>query len=133
VAEVLKLTNNEGVDVAFNATYVESSFVQSASVVKRGGKWLCVENNWGKQHEGALAKCQERGAIATNGDYGRYLFIPAFVTQAHKHFPHMLASCDKLYAEGVHVRATKVIPFGDLEKVQEEVLAVGNGKRSGSY
>jgi hypothetical protein len=42
----------------------------------------------------------------------------------------MLAACDKLYKDGVHVRVSKVIPF-DLEKVQEEVKAVGESKRFG--
>jgi hypothetical protein len=42
----------------------------------------------------------------------------------------MLASCDKLYASGVCVKISRVIPF-ELDRVKEEVLAVGEGKRFG--
>jgi NADPH:quinone reductase len=130
VAEVLKLTNNEGVDLVVDTTYVTSSFDQSASVVKKGGIWTCVGNSWADQHKTARAKCEERGAKAQLADFGRYWVLPEYIAQAPVHIPYMLAACDQLYASGVGVKVTKTIPFV-LEKVQEEVLAVGTGKRSG--
>lgn len=130
VAEVLELTNNEGVDAVVDATHAPSSFLQSASVVKRGGKWIVVDFQWRPQHEDVLGVCERRGVKPHFGDFARYWAVPHYISLAQQHITHMLRSCDKLYAEGVHVRVTKTIPF-ELEKVSEEVTAVGESRRSG--
>lgn len=126
----MKLTNNEGVDVAVDTTYSTSSFIQSANSVKKGGKWICVTTVWGEDHKKALGICESRGVAAQSGDYGRYWALPDVIPLAEKHTPHMLESCDKLYASGVHVKVTKVIPM-ELAPMKEEVLAVGESKRCG--
>jgi len=128
VQEVLKLTHGKGVDVAVDTT-VQASFVQSASVVRQGGKWIYVGSSWKDQQQAALDKCKERGVTPLMGDFGKY-WTPAYKQQALVDVPHMLESLDKLYASGVHVRITKTIPF-EIEKMREEVVAVGGTKRSG--
>jgi NADPH:quinone reductase-like Zn-dependent oxidoreductase len=130
VAEVLKLTNNEGVDVSVDTTNVPSSFLQSSSVVKKDGKWICVQTAWGDDHQAALAKCKEKGVDAQFSDYGRYWFLPQYQARTKQDVSHMLASCDKLFSSGVSVKIAKVIPF-ELEKIKEEVLAVGQTQRFG--
>ena len=40
VVEVLNATGGRGVDVAYDATYMESSMIQAAAVLAKGGQWV---------------------------------------------------------------------------------------------
>lgn len=42
VARVLELSENQGVDIAYDSTYVESSFAQSLAAVRQGGTWIVL-------------------------------------------------------------------------------------------
>jgi len=135
VEEVLKLTNNrEGVDLAFDSTYAGSSFVQSARVVKKGGRWIRVGgpawNAGGVNDEEAREVCKERGVEATNGDLGRY-WLPDFSSRLHE-VAEMLEACDRLYASGVSVKVAKVVPF-DIESVRQAEEASSQGKIFGKF
>lgn len=118
--------------MAVDSTFVHSSFSQSASAVKQGGKWILTGNKveLGDSHKAALEICEKRGVSFSTGDYGRYWFLPEFVALAGKHIPHMLEACNKLYADGIHVRVSKVIPL-ELTPMAEELKAVGDPNEVG--
>jgi NADPH:quinone reductase-like Zn-dependent oxidoreductase len=48
VAEIAKLTDGRGVDVVFDATYSETSFVATAGLVRKGGSWIVLGVGPGK-------------------------------------------------------------------------------------
>ncbi len=119
VSEVLKLTNGEGVDVAIDSTYVSASFIQSAKVVKKGGRWIRVgPQQWNSEasDEEAREVCKQRGVEAASGDMGRY-YDPKYAAEHPNGIADILAACDILYKQGVGAKVTKVVPF-DLEAVR---------------
>ena len=42
LAEIMKLTNGEGVDLVYDTTYSETSFVNTAKMVRNGDKWVVL-------------------------------------------------------------------------------------------
>jgi len=48
VAEIAKLTAGRGVDLVFDATYNEKSFVETAKTVRQGGSWIVLGVGPGK-------------------------------------------------------------------------------------
>jgi len=128
VEEVMKFTNNEGVDLVLDATYSSSSFAQSASVVKKGGRWFRIGNTWNQaaNDEEARAICEKRGVDAQNGDLRRY-WVPPYMERMHE-MTHSLVMSDKLYASGhLKVHISQVVPY-TLEAVRKGVLESGTGK-----
>jgi len=128
VDEVFKLTNGEGVDVVLDATYSSSSFAQSASVVKKGGRWFRIGNTWNQaaNDEEARAIAQKRGVDAQTGDLRRYWVAP-YIERIHE-MTDSLSRCDELYKSGaVRVRISKTVPF-TIEAMRHEVTQSGTGK-----
>jgi NADPH:quinone reductase-like Zn-dependent oxidoreductase len=79
-AEIAKLTRGRGVDVAFDVTYSEQGFVETAKTVRRGGTWVVLGVGPGKTtrlveaHSPVDAILAERGAKHVNVNLLRYFF-----------------------------------------------------------
>ena len=75
VAEVMKATDGKGVDVVYDATYMESSMMQSAAVVARGDQWVRL-GPWTHSRPGFQQELEPivsgRGATASFGDLAFY-------------------------------------------------------------
>src|SRR5271168_1504994 len=82
-AEIAKLTDGEGVDLVYDATYSEQGFVESAKSVRRGGSWIVLGVGPGKTtrlvetHSPVDAILAERGAKHVNVNLLRYFSEPA--------------------------------------------------------
>lgn len=82
-AEIAKLTDGRGVDLVFDATYNEHSFVETAKTVRRGGNWIVLGVGPGKTtrltetHSPVDAILAQRGARNVNVNLLRYFSEPA--------------------------------------------------------
>jgi NADPH:quinone reductase-like Zn-dependent oxidoreductase len=82
-AEIAKLTDGEGVDLVYDATYSEQGFVESAKSVRRGGSWIVLGVGPGKTtrlvetHSPVDAILAARGAARVNVNLLRYFSEPA--------------------------------------------------------
>ncbi|WP_225077538.1 MULTISPECIES: zinc-binding alcohol dehydrogenase family protein [unclassified Streptomyces] len=82
-AEIARLTDDQGVDLVFDATYSEHSFVETAKTVRRGGSWIVLGVGPGRTTR--LAETQspvdailaERGARRVDVNLLRYFSEPA--------------------------------------------------------
>jgi NADPH:quinone reductase-like Zn-dependent oxidoreductase len=126
-AEVLKLTNNRGVDIVLDTTYNERSFVQSAKAVAKGGRWYRIGNTLNQiaNADEAVAICKQKGVECDAGDLRRYWVEPyvkdvALLTES-------LERADQLYKHGVTAKIYKTIPF-QYQEVAKAVEESGHGK-----
>jgi NADPH:quinone reductase-like Zn-dependent oxidoreductase len=82
-AEIARLTDGRGVDLVFDATYSEQSFVDTAKTVRQGGSWIVLGVGPGKTtrlaetHSPVDAILAERGAEHVNVNLLRYFSEPA--------------------------------------------------------
>ena len=81
VVEVLTATGGRGVDMVFDATYVERSMKQSAAVIAKGGQWVRLgsfdyDPPTRKQEVETIVN--SRGGKVVIGDLGRYSLDPAY-------------------------------------------------------
>jgi NADPH:quinone reductase-like Zn-dependent oxidoreductase len=82
-AEIMKLTDGAGVDLAFDTTYNEASFVNTASAVRQGGTWVVLGVGPGKTTRTTQTESPvdvilaERGARHVNANMLRYFSDPA--------------------------------------------------------
>ncbi|MFC7585118.1 zinc-binding dehydrogenase [Nonomuraea antimicrobica] len=82
-AEIAKLTGGRGVDLVFDATYSERSFVETSKTVRRGGRWAVLGVGPGRTtrlaetHSPVAAVLAERGATYVNVNLLRYFSEPA--------------------------------------------------------
>jgi NADPH:quinone reductase-like Zn-dependent oxidoreductase len=66
-AEIAKLTDGRGVDVVFDATYNEDSFVATAGMVRRGGSWVVLGVGPGKTSRRADTESPVANILAAKG------------------------------------------------------------------
>jgi NADPH:quinone reductase-like Zn-dependent oxidoreductase len=91
-AEIAKLTNGQGVDVVFDATYSERGFVETAKTVRRGGAWVVLGVGPGKTtrlvetHSPVDAILAERDASNVNVNLLRYFSEPATLDSKARDF-----------------------------------------------
>jgi NADPH:quinone reductase-like Zn-dependent oxidoreductase len=130
VEEVLRLTDNKGVDLALDTTYNARSFVQAAKVVKTGGKWYRVGNTLNQiaSADEAVAICKEKNVECQAGDLRRYWVEPEKKNVGE--MTRALEKADELYNSGVRVSISKTIPF-TFEAVAQAVEESGTGKHVG--
>jgi NADPH:quinone reductase len=130
VPEVLRLTNNQGVDIALDTTYNSRSFVQAAKIVKPGGKWYRIGNTLNQiaSADEAVAICKEKNVECQAGDLRRYWVEPDKKNVCE--MTKALEQADKLYESGVRACISKVIPF-TFERVAQAVEESGKGKSIG--
>lgn|GEM_PF-969975 len=87
-ARLLDLTGGQGVDVVFDATYSEASFVQSARAVRPGGKWIVLGVGPGKTtrvaetHSPVDDILASKGASHINANVLRYFTDPEYASAA---------------------------------------------------
>lgn len=125
-AEIMRLTDDQGVDVVFDATYSEAGFVQTAKTVRRGGSWIVLGVGPGKTTRIAETTSPvdsilaERGARHINVNLLRYFSEPAALDEAAKAFLHSgLALAMDWAAAGL------VVPYvgGTLDSTVEAINA----------
>jgi NADPH:quinone reductase-like Zn-dependent oxidoreductase len=82
-AEIARLTGGRGVDLVFDATYSEMSFVETAKTVRRGGSWIVLGVGPGqttrtvKTSSPVYSILAERDAKYINVNLLRYFSEPA--------------------------------------------------------
>jgi NADPH:quinone reductase-like Zn-dependent oxidoreductase len=128
VKEVLSITGGKGADLVFDPTYKAESMTQSGGTVASGGTWLRLGAHDDSDTE-ACAIARERGATATYGDFGRYIFHPVYVAQLNT-IRQALAEVVRLYQEGkVRAHVSKVVPF-DAKALQQALDDNLHGKHN---
>lgn len=91
-AEIAELTEGRGVDLVFDATYSEQSFVDTAKTVRQGGRWIVLGVGPGKTtrlaetHSPVDTILAERGAEHVNVNLLRYYSEPATLDGAARAF-----------------------------------------------
>jgi NADPH:quinone reductase-like Zn-dependent oxidoreductase len=91
-AEIAKLTSGRGVELVFDATYSEVSFVETAKTVRPGGSWIVLGVGPGKTtrlvetHSPVDSILAERGAKHINVNLLRYFSEPATLDGEAKTF-----------------------------------------------
>lgn len=82
-AEIAQLTDDQGVDLVFDATYSEHGFVETAKTVRRGGSWIVLGVGPGRTtrlvetQSPVDAMLAERGAKRVDVNLLRYFSEPA--------------------------------------------------------
>jgi NADPH:quinone reductase-like Zn-dependent oxidoreductase len=66
-AEIARLTDGRGVDLVFDATYSEESFVASSKIVRPGGRWVVLGVGPGKTSRRAETDSPVAGILAAKG------------------------------------------------------------------
>jgi NADPH:quinone reductase-like Zn-dependent oxidoreductase len=132
--KILSLTDGNGVDVVYDATYSESGFIQSAQSVRDGGSWVVLGVGPGKTSrtgdtispvEGILAA---RGARMVNVNLLRYFTEPhtlddrakTWLRSGMRHAAEWAASRQVV----PHVHATV---SGDPETITAHLMRLGAG------
>jgi NADPH:quinone reductase-like Zn-dependent oxidoreductase len=93
-AAIAELTDGKGVDLVFDATYSETSFVNTAKTVRRGGTWVVLGVGPGRTTRKAITESPvdsilaERGARNVNANLLRYFSEPAMLDAHAKAFLH---------------------------------------------
>jgi NADPH:quinone reductase-like Zn-dependent oxidoreductase len=91
-AEIAALTDRKGVDVVFDSTYNEASFVDTAKTVRQGGTWVVLGAGPGRtsrrvETESPVdAILAARGARHVNANVLRYFSEPATLDAEAKSF-----------------------------------------------
>jgi NADPH:quinone reductase-like Zn-dependent oxidoreductase len=66
-AEIAKLTNGKGVDLVYDTTYNEASFVTTAGMVRPGGRWVVLGVGPGKTSRRVETKSPVADLLAAKG------------------------------------------------------------------
>lgn len=73
VKRVYELTQNQGVDIAFDSTYLQSSYAKSIETVKEGGSWIIL-SRFTQEGSGEAKHVAQRKAKLLHADLVRYWF-----------------------------------------------------------
>jgi len=104
-AEISRLTDGQGVDIVFDATYSEAGFVETAKTVRKGGSWIVLGVGPGKttrlvQTESPVDSIlAERGAKNVNVNLLRYFTQPEILDAEAKAFLQLGMSLSMKWAE----------------------------------
>lgn len=124
VERVMAMTNGEGVDIVYDATYLPSSMAQSIQTVKPGGHWI-VLGHFGAEGSEQAQMVAERKAHLVHADLGRY-WLGAERSQLKTLVREPLIKAAQWIAEG------KLKPYINqtirLEDVQEALNKLKQGK-----
>ena len=133
-AEIARLTNGRGADVVYDVTYNEQSYVDTARVVRNGGKWIVLGVGPGKtsrtaETESPVAEIlAAREAELVNVNMLRYFAQPALLDDlARSSFRAVLRAAMAWAADG------RVVPHVDriIDCSVEEINAALGAMRAG--
>jgi len=128
VEEILKLTDNKGVDHAFDSTYVASSFEQSAKAVKGGGNVVVLGNQPSENVQKILAEKKAKWVYCDLGQYSKPTLSDEVV---RVHVAQGLAHARRFFEAGrLKPVITKTFAFHEIQTVLAELQAgkTYNGK-----
>ena len=136
-SEVMRVTQGEGVDVVYDPTYSESGFVDSAGVVKIGGKWIVLGVGPGKTTRTADTDSPVPSILAARRADLISVNMLKFFGDPHE----QTAQAESLWSSGMNLAVRwasegKVVPsIGKqidctLEAVNHELLAMKGGQRT---
>jgi NADPH:quinone reductase-like Zn-dependent oxidoreductase len=132
---IMALTDGEGADLVFDATYNEASFVETAKSVKTGGKWVVLGVGPGKTARSAETESPVKAILASRHAHYFNANILNHFTDTSFQTPEIKAALSlgldlaiKWYREG------KVRPWigkrieGTLTDVNRELLNIKEGR-----
>ena len=130
IHEVLHLTGGKGVDLVYDATYKQSSYLQSAAVIAAGGVYIRLGTaaqvaRSGAEDMGGVVR--SRGARMVIGDLGRYRVDPTF--EAHRRdLSQGLEQAVAWFEQGaLKALVTQIVPF-EANALQRAFEALLSGK-----
>lgn len=122
VKEVLRITNNKGVDIVYDPTYSTSSYVQSASVVAQNGHWIRLGIGYPDDTE-AVKVVQQRNATVGYADLARYIVNPEYIAKLPT-LTRGLDLADELYAKNLikpYISNTYQYTLQDVNRALDEL------------
>ncbi|PNG24271.1 quinone oxidoreductase family protein [Methylocella silvestris] len=134
-AKVMALTDGRGVDVVFDLTYSESSFVQTAELVARGGIWVVLGVGPGRTTRRAVTESpvneilERRGAAYANANVLRFYTDPATLDDKAKSLLQLAMKLSMEWAEN-----SLVVPHigktigSTTSEINEELQNMKSGK-----
>lgn len=115
-AEMARLTDSKGVDLVFDATYNEASFVATSKMVRPGGRWIVLGVGPGKTSRQAETESPVTGVLAakearlTNVNLISFFAQPGALDEAAKALLsralHDAADCAQAGTVRPHISAT---------------------------
>ncbi|SOE97053.1 NADPH:quinone reductase [Burkholderia sp. D7] len=133
-AEIMALTEGEGVDLVYDTTYSETSFVETAQMVRRGGTWIVLGVGPGKTTRTAETHSPVEGILAArsasfiNVNILRYFSEPARLNEAAMSFlrngMHLAAACA---AEGKVVPHVDKTIKGNAVEISDQLAIMAKG------
>jgi len=117
-AEILRLTDGQGVDLVYEPSYVNSSLQASAKVVKKGGVFVELGSTTDSLPD-VLETIKQRG-----GRFVQVSLPPLYYQKQADHFSTGLSAVQDLVRKGLKVQIRKVIT---LEEAPQEMLEVMKG------
>jgi NADPH2:quinone reductase len=127
VEEIMRLTGGKGVDLVYDSTYSQPSYIQSTAVVAAGGEYIRLGTAAQMTQFGVedmTTVVEQRGAKMVIGDLGRYSTDPVYKSQMPK-VAEGLRQAVRWYEEGkLRPVITQVVPFDPaaLQKAFEDFL-----------
>jgi NADPH:quinone reductase-like Zn-dependent oxidoreductase len=122
VKAVHKIVGEAGVDMIFDSTYQQSSFVQSAKVIKAGGLYTLLGGAPEKDSETAKIVAEKKAHLLL-ADLVPYAKADAKTMQ--EHFGNALATAIKLIEEKALKPHVSMINLDDVPKALEDFKANG--------
>jgi NADPH2:quinone reductase len=121
VEEIMRITGGKGVDLVYDSTGAQASYLLSAAVVAAGGEYIRLGTPQQLMISGSpdmTAVVEARGAKMTIADLGRYARDPVYVAQMPKVVEGMRRAVT-WYGEGkLRPFITLIVPF-DASALQE--------------
>lgn len=116
VEEILRITNGNGVDLAYEPSYVASSLIASSKAVKKGGMLVELGSTTSDSIPEVAQNLAARGVR-----YAQVSLPPLYITGKADHFSTGLSQVESLVVRGLKVNVRKVV---SLEEAPEEMIAV---------
>ncbi len=133
-AEIARLTGGRGVDVVYDITYSEQSFVETARTVRDGGKWVVLGVGPGKTSRTAETQSPVAGILAerraqmVNVNMIRYFTEPARLDRATRDvLQAALQSAMRWAVEGRVVPHIDRVLEGNLDAINAGLAAMKSG------
>ena len=134
---IANLTGGRGVDVVYDATYSEQSFVDTSKVVCAGGKWIVLGAGPGKTkptaetHSPVAGILAERQAELIHVSLLRYFSKPATLDESARSLFQTALRCAMDWAtSGTVVPHVEKVIEGSAEAINAELYSMKAGRAS---